>query len=182
MNGRRFLFILLCFLAFPVPCRADDNEEVLLIFSSGGKGYKSGDTVAVKAGSDLKILAKVFVKQFAVKGGHWKKNPQGEWRYFKKIRGYSVGVGVGKMSLNVLKQEYRWVLEGEPPQSQKEFTWHVPPDACGDSTIKITTVTQGQIKTEGTASLHGLHLDYNLPGAGKREFKGEALLHLHISL
>jgi hypothetical protein len=166
-------------LFMSVAWEAESEQEVHLVFSSGGKSI--GDTIVAKPGEDLKIRLKAFVRQFKVKGGVWKKNEHGEWRFFKNIRGYDVGLGVGKMSLKIEKEEFIWELLGEKPLSLgdgRDLTWKAP--IAGDYQVKVSSTTTGQITTEGTASKYGIHVDYKLPGAGKRAFRGEALLHIKV--
>ena len=87
------------------------------------------------------------------------------------------------MSLSKLKEEYKWVLEGKKPKClgrEQELTWKVPWQPGANYKLAISTTTYGQVKTEGSASLHGIHLDYNLPGGGKKTFTGQAELHIEV--
>ncbi len=158
-----------------------DVDEMVILFTCRDKVYKNGDTLVVTPQEKLSITAKVFVKQFKVKGGIWKKNIKGEWRFFKEVRGCTVGIGMGKMNLKILKEEYIWHLD-EISQigSDKTISWQVPsfPEDSHHITVVVTSV--GQVKTEGSASVHGFHVDYNLPGAGKRQFSGKATLRLKM--
>jgi hypothetical protein len=177
-NLSAFLILFLFFMIGGRAVAAEDDKEVHMVFASGGKGFKEGGTITTRPGEELKVRIKVFIKQFKVKGGRWKKNKNGEWRFYKNVRGYDIGLGVGKMSLKILKEEFIWELQGEEVvlATGRELVWKAP--RAGDYYIKASSKTTGQITTEGTASKFGIHVDYELPGAGKRIFSGEAILHI----
>jgi hypothetical protein len=158
---------------------------VVIALSSGGKSVNDQDTLTVRPGTPITVTARVFIKQFKAPGGIWKKNSRGEWRFFKEVRGYSLGIGVGNMTLKKEKEEFSWAVQGEPIQpqgNQKTLCWTVPASALPGTcyTISLSTVTTVQVKTEGTASTHGIHVDYNLPGAGKRQLKGITVFHVLV--
>jgi hypothetical protein len=159
------------------------DVESTLVFSHAGKGYSDGDTVDLGAGEEMAVKVKVFIKEFKVKGGRWKKNSKGQWRYYNNIRGYEVGLGIGNMSFNILKEEYLWRLKGDTPKcigTSQELKWKVPDTPGNTCDLEVTTKTEGQVKTEGSASMHGIHIDYNVPGGGKRTFEGKGCLHIHV--
>jgi len=183
MGKRGFPSLIVALILLFSGCGAAsaDDGELVIVFSCRGKTYRDGDTVTVSPGEKLSISAKVFVKQFKVKGGVWKKNSRGEWRFFKEIRGCTVGVGVGKMSLKIMKEDFSWNLDGTSLiGSERTLSWTVPALTGGSHQIAFAVAEVGQVKTEGTASLHGFHVDYNLPGAGKRRFSGKAALRLKV--
>jgi hypothetical protein len=173
------IFILL--LAASSLCAAE--SDVAIVLSSGGKAYKDGDTITVRAGTPLMVTAKVFVKECKAPGGVWKKNSRGAWRFYKEIKGYSLGIGVGEMTVRTEKEDFSWDLMSEPPVSvshEKTLCWMAPSGGTHGTryTITLTTLTTVRVKTEGSASSHGVHLDYNLPGGGKRQLPGKAVFHV----
>ncbi|MGV8124231.1 MAG: hypothetical protein AB2L14_31180 [Candidatus Xenobiia bacterium LiM19] len=183
MNVKIFFSAAMALLVIFSSCsaaRADDDEMVIL-FTCRGKAYKNGDTLVVTSKEKLSIAVKVFVKQFKVKGGIWKKNKKGEWRFYKEVKGCTVGIGVGKMTMKILKEDYLWRLDGARQiGSDKILSWTAP-SLPGDShNIACVVKAVGQVKTEGSASLHGFHVDYNLPGAGKRTFSGKSTVRLKV--
>jgi len=183
MGKRGFLSLVVALSLLFSWCSAAsaDDDELVIVFSCRGKTYRDGDTIVAAPNEKLSISAKVFVKQFKVKGGVWKKNSRGEWRFFKEIRGCTVGVGVGKMSLQIMKEDFSWNLDGKSRiGAERTLSWTVPALSGGSHQIAFAVAEVGQVKTEGTASLHGFHVDYNLPGAGKRRFSGKAALRLRI--
>lgn len=181
MKGNmRVIFILILFMSFfSVNGVFAQDGESTLVFTCRGKGYKDGDTIYVKPGEELTIKVKTFIKEFKVTGGMWKKNSQGQWRFYKEIKGYGLGVGVGNMSLSILKEEYEWKLKEKTPTcigKSQDLHWKVPGGKAYE--LEVSTKTEGQVKTEGSASMHGIHLDYKLPGGGRKIFNGKARLYI----
>ena len=171
------IFLLLLLALFPVPHAGAQDGTSVLVLSCEGKGYSDGATIEAVAGREITLKVKVFIKEYKVSGGTWKKNIKGEWRFHKEYKGYGLGVGVGNMSLNILKEEYTWKIMGQPCKTiakSQEIKWKVPGNPGETSEIQVITRTEGQVKTEGSASFHGVHLDYNLPGGGKKVFAGKA--------
>jgi len=173
------------FLFLAISSLAAAEKEVVIALSSDGKSIPDRGVVTVKPGASLTVTGKVFIRQFTAPGGLWKKNSRGEWRFFKEVRGYSLGIGVGNMTLRKEKEEFSWELAGEPPRQlgkERTLCWRVPAAALPGTcyTICLSTVTRVQVKTEGTASAHGFHVDYKLPGAGKRVLKGNTVFHVRV--
>lgn len=180
---RIFLFTLSLLVLLGGAAVHAQGAESTLVFSYAGKGYGDGDTIDIKAGEELAVKVKVFMKEFKIKGGTWKKNNKGQWRYYNNIKGYEVGLGIGNMTFNKLKEEYEWKLKGDPPMcigKSQELKWKVPDKPGNTYELEVLTRTEGQVKTEGSASMHGIHLDYNVPGGGKRTFEGKGCLHIKV--